>query len=78
MFCSQFSFMLYAKYTKILVLFFRIVKPGKVFEPRGLTNVFFLSKFFHTKRIIRNRLTLCWNAFVVFVCGFFFIYVYCS
>ena len=39
---------------------------------------FFLSKLFHWKSIIRTKLTLYWNAFVVFVCGFFLIYVYCS
>ena len=39
---------------------------------------FFLSKLFHWKRIIRTSLTLYWNAFIVLVCGFFLIYVYCS
>ena len=65
MFCCQFPCMSYAKYTKNWALFFGIVKPGKVLEPRGLANAFFLSKFFHWKRIIRTRLTLYWNAFVV-------------
>ena len=36
MFCCQFPFMPYAKYTKNWVLFFGIVKPGKVFEPKGV------------------------------------------
>ena len=78
MFCCQFPCMSYAKYTKNWVLFFGIVKPGKVLEPRGLTTAFFLSKLFHWKRIIRTRLTLNWNALIVFVCAFFLIYVYCS
>ena len=54
------------------------MKPEKVFEPRGLTTAFFLSKLFLWKRIIRTRLTLYWNAFVVCICEFFLIYVYCS
>ena len=77
MFCCQFSYIPYAKYTKNWVLFFGIVKPGKALEPRGLTTAFFLSKLFHWKRIISTRLTLYWNAFVIFDCGFFLIYVYC-
>ena len=78
MFCCPFCFMPYAKYTENWVLFFGIVKPGKVLEPRVLTTAFFLSKLFHWKKIIRTRLTLYWNASVVFVCWFFLIYVYCS
>ena len=77
----QLSISLYAlcKYTKNWVFFFfGIVKPGKLLEPRGLTTTFFLSKLFHWKRIIRTRLTLYWNAFIFFGCGFFIIYVYCS
>ena len=74
MFCCQFPFMPYAKYTKNWVLFFGIVQPGNVLE----STAFFLYKLFHWKRIIRTRLTLYWNAFVVLVCGFFLIYVYCS
>ena len=77
MFCCQFPFMPYAKYTKNWVLFFGIVKPGKVLEPRGLTTAFFLSKLSNWKRIIRTRLTLYCNTFVVFICGFFLICV-CS
>ena len=78
MFCCQCPFMPYAKYTKNWVLFFGIVKQGKVLESRGLTTAFFLSKLFHWKRIIRTKLTLYCNAVVVFVCRFFLIYVYCS
>ena len=37
------------------------MKPEKVLEP------FFLSKVFHSKMIIRTRLTLYWNTLVVFV-----------
>ena len=74
-FVCQFPFMLYAKHTKNWALFFGIVKPGKALEPR---TVFVLTKSFEWKRIIRTRLTLHWNAFVVFVCGFFLIYVYYS
>ena len=75
MFCFQFPFMPYAKYTKNWVLFFGIAKPGKVLEPRVLTTAFFLSKLFHWKTIIRTRQTLYWNAFVVFAWGVFLIYM---
>ena len=90
MFCCQCPFMPYAKYTKNWVLFFGIVKQGKVLESRGLiafflsnlfsfqSTAFFLSKLFPWKRIIRTRLTLYCNAVVVFVCRFFLIFVYCS
>ena len=50
MFCYQSPFTPYAKYTKNWVLFFEIVKPGKIVEPRGLATAFFLSKFFHCKK----------------------------
>ena len=67
MFSCQFPFMPYANTQKTeSFLFFGIVKPGKLLEPRGLTTTFFLSKLFHWKRIIRTRLTLYWNAFIFF------------
>ena len=62
MFCCQFSFMPYAKYTKKWVLFFGIVKPGNVLEPRGV----FPFQIVSWERDVKTRLTLYWNAFVIF------------